>query len=254
VAIGLDHVGIIGADLDAIAREFSELGFALTPPATHASGRTANRCAMLRMGGYLELIATVPGQTSATLDRFLAHGPGAHIIALEVGDESAALARLARAGITNADLMVTERDAAPAGEQARFAVVMPPDQPEGRILLIRHLTRDVLWRPNNTVHPNGAVGLTEAVFATDAPAETITRLSRLSGCPAEPDPLGGYRIPFGGSRIRILPRAVAAALFGGAIGPLALAGLTIATEGGGERVVHAGGVAIRYVGREPDRP
>jgi hypothetical protein len=251
--MGLDHVGIVGADLDTLARDFTELGFALIPRATHAGGRTANRCAMLREGGYLELIATVPGQTSATLDRFLAGGTGAHILALEVGDEAAAVARLTRAGIVNADLIYTERDASPSGERARFAVVMPPDPPEGRSLLIRHLTRDALWRGDNTTHPNAAIGLTEVVFATDAPAETMTRLSRLAGRPAEPDPLGGYRIPLGRSRVRILPRAAAAALFGGTNGPLPLAGLTIATEEGEERVMHAGGVAIRFVSPEPHR-
>ncbi len=61
-AIGLDHVGIIGTDLEALAREFSGLGFHLTPRAIHAGGRTANRCMMLRDGGYLELIATVSGE------------------------------------------------------------------------------------------------------------------------------------------------------------------------------------------------
>jgi 4-hydroxyphenylpyruvate dioxygenase-like putative hemolysin len=98
-AIGLDHVGIAGADLDALAEAFSRLGFHLTPRAAHAGGRTANRCIMLRDGGYLELMATVPGQRSATLDRFLATGSGAHILALAVADETAARDRLRRAGI-----------------------------------------------------------------------------------------------------------------------------------------------------------
>ena len=68
-AIGLDHAGIVGADLGALARAFTGLGFTLTPRVAHASGRTANRCVMLRDGGYLELMAVVPGQSSATLDR-----------------------------------------------------------------------------------------------------------------------------------------------------------------------------------------
>src|ERR1051326_4743312 len=92
--IGLDHVGIVGADLSALAKAFLDLGFALTPYAAHAGGRTANRCIMLRDGGYLELMAAVRGETSATLDRFLMHGPGAHILALEVPDEAAAQDRL----------------------------------------------------------------------------------------------------------------------------------------------------------------
>jgi hypothetical protein len=248
-AIGIDHVGIVGADLNALAREFSSLGFHLTPYATHASGRTANRCVMLRDGGYLELIATVPGQSSTTMDRLLARGPGAYILALEVRDEAAALDRLRRAGITS-ELSITERDASEPGAKARFALIMPPDLPDGRVLLIRHLTRELLWRPDNVVHPNRAVALTEAVFATDSPAETMTRLSRLAGRPAEPDPLGSYRVPLARGCVRILPRAAAATLFPGVAANPPLIGLTIAAEVPNDttsrRVFHAGGVAIQF--------
>jgi hypothetical protein len=250
VAIGLDHVGIVGADLDRLAQSFLELGFHLTPHAAHASGRTGNRCVMLRNGGYLELIATEPGQSSATIARFLAIGPGAHILAVEVDDETAAAGRLRRAGVVVGDVSMTERDAGPDGAKARFALVMPPDPPEGRVLLIRHLTRELLWRPEHVAHPNHAVALTEVVYATDAPAETMTRMSRLAGCPAEPDPLGGYRLRLARGTIRVLPRVAAAQLLPGATAATPLIGMTIAAEAAGDRVVHAGGVAIRFASAE----
>ncbi len=247
-AIGLDHIGIVGADLDPLARAFIDLGFHLTPVARHASGRTANRCVMFRDGGYLELISTVPGQSSATLDRFLARGPGAHILALEVSDEVAACDRLRRAGIEAGDVSVTERDADEGGAKASFALIMPPDPPEGRMLLIRHLTRELLWRPDNVVHPNRAVGLMEAVYAVDSPAETTARLSRLTGRPAEPDHLssGSTGIALARGRIRILRPDAALTLFPGAGPSPPLVGLTIAAENATEQVVHAGGVAIRF--------
>lgn len=250
-AIGLDHVGIVGADLDALAEAFAALGFHLTPRATHAGGRTANRCIMLRDGGYLELMATVTGQTSATLARFLARGAGAHILALEVADAAAADARLRRAGII-AEAMTTTRDA--AGAIAKFAVLLPPDPPEGRVLLLRHLTRDVLWRPDAPPHPNRALSLLEAVYATDAPAPLTALLSRLSGRPAEPDPLGGYRIPLARGTLRVLPRGAAMALFPNALEPnhatgAPIVGVTIAVAADGPvgGVVQAGGLAIRFV-------
>lgn len=255
VAIGLDHVGIVGADLDELAGRFEAMGFHVTPAAMHASGRTANRCVMLRDGGYLELIATVPGRNSTTLDRFLAIGPGAHILALEIADEAAALERLRLAGITPVDATITERDAEPGGARARFALIMPPDPPEGRMLLIRHLARELLWRPDNCSHRNEAIALTEAVYATDAPAATMTWMSRIAGRPAEPDPLGGYRINLARGRVRILPRAASATLFPGAVAGLPLIGVTIATEpagmnsgvgDAGATIVQAGGMAIRF--------
>jgi Glyoxalase-like domain len=244
-AIGIDHVGIAGADLDRLAQEFSGLGFHVTRFAAHESGRTGNRCIMLRDGGYLELIATVPGQASSTLERFLAIGPGAHILGLEIADEAPALARLQRARVP-AQVTVTERDSGQPGAKARFAVIMPPDQPEGRVLLVRHLTRDLLWRPNNVVHPNRAVALAEVVYTADAPAEIMTRLSRLAGRPAEPDPLGGFRITLSQGCVRVLPRVVASAVFPGAPGVPPLIGLTVVTEAATGQVVHAGGVAIRF--------
>ena len=93
-AVSLDHIGIAGPDLNEMAAAFQALGFHLTPYAVHASGRTGNRCVMFRDGGYLELMAKIPGQSSTTLDRFLTIGPGAHSLALEVEDEKVALARL----------------------------------------------------------------------------------------------------------------------------------------------------------------
>jgi hypothetical protein len=260
-AIGLDHVGIVGADLAALTGAFTALGFRLTPRATHASGRIANRCVMLRDGGYLELMATVPGETSATIDRFLAQGPGAHILALEVDDEVEALGRLVRAGIPG-EISLTERDADQQGNKARFALIMPPDAPEGRMIVIRHLTRDLLWRRDNVDHPNHAVALAEVVYASDAAARAMAHLSRLAGRPAEPDPMGGYRIPLGRGVVRILPHAAAAALFRGATGTGSLFGLTITIDalhnaGAGltdepnpapaSLAVEAGGLAIRFI-------
>jgi hypothetical protein len=269
-AIGLDHVGIVGADLRALSRVFSGLGYHLTPRAGHAGGRTANRCAMLRDGGYLELMATEPGKSSATLERFLARGAGAHILALEVANEAAALDRLRRAGISG-EVSLTERDTDKPGAKARFALILTPDPPEGRALLIRHLSRDLLWRPDTVDHPNHAVALTEVVYASASPAEAMTRLSRLAGRPAQPDPLGGYCIPLIRGVLRILPLDAAAALFPGASGGGPIFGLTIAVEaptnaagndnGASEPegfdhatgnlpatlAVNAGGVAIRFI-------
>ena len=253
VAIGLDHVGVAGAGLDVLAGAFLDLGFHLTPYAVHASGRTANRCVMLRDGGYLELMATVPGHNSATLDRFLARGPGAHVLALEVADEMEARDRLTRAGVAAGEVSITGRlldQSVPEGPRAQFALLMPPDPPEGRVLLIRHLTPGLLWRPENVAHPNGATALTEVVYASDTPARAMTTLSRLAGRPAQPDPAGGYRIPLGRGHVRVLPRAAAAGLFPGvpetSMIP-ALMGLTITADTTRARIVHAGGVAIRFV-------
>jgi hypothetical protein len=88
--------------------------------------------------------------------------------------------------------------------------------------------------------------LAAVVYAADAPAENMTRLSRLAGRPAEPDPLVGFRITLARGCERVLPRAVASALFPGARGVPPLIGLTVVTEAASAAFVHAGGVAIRF--------
>ncbi len=270
-AVSLDHVGVVGGDLDALATTFEALGFCLTPLARHAGGRTGNRCVMLHEG-YVELLATVDGGVSATLARFLAHHAGAHLLALGMADEDAVLARLQRAGLDVAEASETDRsvdDADPAGPRARFVLITPPDRPEGRFHLVRHLAPEALWQPRFLDHPNRAVALVEAILISAVPAETAAALSRLAGRPVVPDPVGGYALDLPQGRVRVLPEEAAAALLPGMTVPPApcIAGLTLQTDDcnatllarlatravshrieGAVVLVEAGGVALRFVG------
>jgi hypothetical protein len=205
-AIGLDHAGIVGRDLTALAEAFQAFGFTLTPLARHAGGRTGNRCVMLRDGGYLELLSTVDGGTSATLDRFLARHAGLHILALEIEDIAAVQDRLRLAFGSAPDVSHTDRavdDAEPDGPRARFALLTPPDPPEGRVHLIRHETRAALWQERFLGHANNAVALTEIVLEAPEPARTAAWYSRLAGRAVTPDPGGGYALPLPRGRVRL---------------------------------------------------
>ena len=131
-AADLDHVGVVGQDLTALATTFEQLGFHLTPLARHAGGRTGNRCVMLREGGYLELMSTIDGGTSTTLNRFLVRYAGAHILALGIEDADAVLARLRLAWAGVPDVSRTDRavdDGEAEGPRARFSLITPADPP-----------------------------------------------------------------------------------------------------------------------------
>lgn len=267
-AVSLDHVGVVGRDLDALTATFETLGFHLTPFARHAGGRTGNRCVMLRHG-YIELMAVLPGGASATLERFLGRHAGAHILAFGMTDEAAALARLRRVLADVAEPVATERlvdEADPDGPRARVVVLAPPDRPEARYLLVRHLAPEVLWQDRFLHHPNGAEALTEVIVLSLHPAETAAALSLLAGRPVLPDPLGGYALPLPVGRVRVLPSAGPLGL-SDAPKPPCIAALTIAThdrnnslrrllqdrgipyaERGEAVLVQAGGVALRFVG------
>ena len=267
-ATGIDHLGIVTADLPASATEFERLGFQLTQLAHHASGRTGNRCVMLRHS-YLELMAVMPGCSSATLDGFLTRHAGAHILGLTVDDPAAQAARLQRAGFGAIRPAETERglDAADrSGPRARFCVLTPPSQPEGLVLLLKQLTPELLWQERWLLHPNGVVTLAELIVAATEPAETAARLSRLAGRSVLPDPLGGYALDLPRGRVRVLPATVTAELFPGVSLPPApcFAGLTLHTfdgnaallalwrdrgiphqQTGGAVVTAAGGIGLR---------
>jgi len=250
-AQALDHVGIAGADLAALAASFERLGFALTPLARHSGRRTpdgpivpfgtGNRCAMLR-DGYLELIAIVdPFSFTNSLEFSLARYAGLHIVALGIDDEEANLARMRAAGIAIPGIAYLERpvdDANPSGPQARFARLILPDAPEGRIFLIRHLTPEAIWQERFLSHPNHAAALAELVVVSEAPAETAARFSRLSGLPVAPDPEGSFALVLPRGRVRMLgPEALGRVLPGVAIPSLPfIAGIAIATDDGNEAI------------------
>ncbi len=233
-ATALDHVGVVGRDVAALAAEFERVGFCLTPLARHAGGRTGNRNVMLRRG-YIELLYVVDGGSSATLDRFLARYSGIHILSLAIDDETATLARLHRAGFAQAALSHTDRavdDAGPAGKRARFTLVTTPDPPEGRIHLIRHLTPEALWQEHFLHHPNHATALEEVVLVVAEPAATAVHLPRLAGRPVVPDAAGGYALELPRGRVRMLPPGSLGAVCPDVAAPELpwIAGVTLSTD------------------------
>ncbi len=261
----LDHIGIAGPDLGAMAATYERLGFRLTPLARHSGRRTpdgpivpfgtGNRCIMLRQG-YLELIAIVdPAAFDNLVGSALARYAGIHIVALGIGDEQANLERLRRAGIDLPGVAYLERpvdDADPDGLRARFARLPLPDAPEGRLQLIRHLTPEAIWQERFLDHPNHAVALKTVVIAVEQPAEAAARFSRLAGRPVVPDPAGGFALPLPRGTVRLLPPDRLDAVFPGVAIPALpfIAGVEIRTDDANEaaaRIFGAAGVPARVV-------
>ncbi len=236
-AIDLDHVAIGGPALPALVAAYERLGFTLTPLARHRGLATGNRCIMLRQG-YLELIALVaPSAPAEGFDAILARYDGLHIVALGIDDAAATLDRLRRAGLDVPGIAPLARpvdDADPDGAQARFERLPLPDAPEGRIQLIRHLTREAIWQDRFMAHPNNAVALEEVVLAVPAPAETAARFSRLAGLPVTPDPAGGFALALPHGRVRIVPPEAVARIFPGVAPPAvpSIVGIALRTSDG----------------------
>lgn len=255
----LDHVGIAGRDLAALASRYEALGFTLSPFAQHhAPGAdgvvrpigTGNRCAMLERG-YLELIAVVdPALPSNTLDRFLARYEGLHIVAFGIEDADAELARLRGLGIGIPGIAWLERpvDTPEGTRTARFARLPLPDAPEGRVQLIRHLTPELLWQPQLLKHPNQAISLDETILAVADPGEVAGRFGRLIGSAPEAVP-GGFTLPLAGGALRVLDAASTEAALPGLSVPCLpfIAGIVIGTADGGAAAASIAGAHGRRV-------
>ncbi|WP_270938940.1 VOC family protein [Falsiroseomonas oryzae] len=253
-ALALDHVGLCTRDPAPLWAAWEALGFALSPVAQQSGRRTpdapvepfgtVNRCAFLRHG-YIELLGIADPMLFANgVDRFVARYAGAHILALAMDDAEANLARLRRGGLDIPGIAWLQRPVEPGGPIARFARLPFPDAPEGRVQLVQHLTPELVWDARWMGHRNGAEALESAILASADPAETTVRLARLSGLPAEPDSLAGFRLRLpGGARaagpdsprmetvIRILPQEALPRALPGVTAPALpfMAGMVIRT-------------------------
>lgn len=158
------------ADLDQAAADFARLGFSLTPRGRHTMG-SENHCAMFP-GDYFELLA-VPADHPVTryYSDFLAHGDGLAALALKTDDAAGFHAQLANAGINAAPPVDFSRPVIlPEGvRDAAFRITQldPRETPGGRTFACQHFTRDVVWRPEDEHHANGATGLQSISVLTD---------------------------------------------------------------------------------------
>lgn len=259
-ALALDHVGLCARDPAPLWATWERLGFALSPLARQSGRRmpdgavepfgTGNRCAFLKHG-YIELLGILDDALFANgLDRFLARHAGLHILAFGMHDVEGNLARLRRGGLDIPGIAWLERPAEPGGPIARFARLPFPDAPEGRLQLIRHMHPGIVWDPRWMDHRNGAEAVEGAILVVADPAETTARLARLTGQPARPDPVAGFRITLPGEAglagpyaqamptwLRIIPETALPLLLPGETAPTLpyMAGIVLRTEDGGAR-------------------
>src|SRR5260370_21307777 len=86
--LGLDHSVIVVRDLASAMRDYTALGFTVTPGGTHADGLTHNALIPFADGSYFELLAfTDPGQaTDHPWWHRLAEGEGLEDYALASDD------------------------------------------------------------------------------------------------------------------------------------------------------------------------
>lgn len=182
---GIDHALIGVRDLEAARETWMRLGFTVSPRGRHIGWGTANYCIMFQRD-YIELLGIVdPDQFTNDLDRFLEQREGALGLAFATGDAVAAAAELTARGIAvdgpkdlKRILELPEGDALPA-----FSLVhLPPEAVPGlKAFLCQHLSRDLVWQPQWTAHPNTALGIRRVTVAVEDPEATARAYAEIWG-------------------------------------------------------------------------
>jgi catechol 2,3-dioxygenase-like lactoylglutathione lyase family enzyme len=184
---GIDHLLIDVADLEAARRAWSRLGFTLTPRGRHPQWGTGNYC-MMFPSGYLELIGVIDADEYARNESRRARrraGHGLSAMALATDDADAAKAELDAHGIvTDGPKDLSRQLELESGTvEPRFHLLHLPEgaSPALPLFLCRHLTPELVRRPDWLLHDNGARAIASVAVPCDDPPATLAAYERLLG-------------------------------------------------------------------------
>lgn len=188
LAVNLDHVGWWVDDLEAVSRQFDQLGFSVTRPASLLTGTSEGdprdegqrSSHVMFRDTYLELTTVIGSEIPGHLSAYQG-GSGLKIVALGCADADARHDDLEN--VERWDLVATSRSqrelsyASQPNEPVRFKWFMatPTQFPEVLVCLVEHLDRQRLFDPSVTRQPNGVTELTEVLMLSDDPEGSFTR-------------------------------------------------------------------------------
>ena len=183
---GVDHAFLLTDALEETAAAWAAMGFTVSPRGLHSAAKgTANHTIVFEQD-YFELLGVVAETPdNAPRRRLLSEaGPGLHAVACRVEDARAAGPALAALGIGTHGYGEFSRPVdLPGGGtgEAAFATLQfdAAEVPAGMMFLCEHRTRDMVWRPELTEHPNGATGLAGVAAVADDPEAAARRAARL---------------------------------------------------------------------------
>ena len=216
----LDHVGYVAASMPALRATMRRLGFAPTEPTLlmRANPHTGEleslqqeSCHAVFGRSYIELSAVLTADPAHHLAAYRARGDGLHILALGAADVAAAHARCVERGVpVTAPARAARRiDYGSLHGEARFEwfMVLPDSAPEGLICWVRNLTPQLVFQPEISRHPNGALDVVEVqIEALDAEAAASRYAGWLGSAPTRTDDGLLFELEGGSLRLRAGPR------------------------------------------------
>jgi catechol 2,3-dioxygenase-like lactoylglutathione lyase family enzyme len=170
---GIDHALVGAADLEAARALWTRLGFTLSPRGRHKGWGTGNYCVMFA-DDYVELLGVVdPAGFDNGLREMLARqGPGLLGFAVAARDADLAGSFLAKGGLPHERKALSRFIELPEGAVApEFDLAMPLAAYPGGMkpFVCVHRSRDLVWRPEWTRHPNTALRIASLTFVADDP-------------------------------------------------------------------------------------
>ncbi len=199
----LDHVGVVGRDLERLRRDFTRLGFLLTEPRAlmardPRSGELRSlgqsSCHAVFAHGYVELSAVETDDPGHHLAAWLPRGPGLRILALGQEDLAARHESCREAGLHPLPVAHAAREIRYGSRhgEARFEWFMleAAGTPEGLVCFVHNLTPQLVYQPEVQRHPNGAVALTAVTLRVADLGEWTGRYRRLLGVEPRSGPGG----------------------------------------------------------------
>lgn len=183
----IDHPVIASRDLDVTRTQFERLGFTVPPRGSHIEWGTGNLCIMFP-DDYLEVRGIIdPERFTMHLDEHLdQHGEGLMGVAFGTGDVKASYTEAVEKGINTGELRSLRRNFEhPEGwTQPAFELFAPDaDDIEGlmHVVVIEHLTPELIRRAEFLEHANGCVGI-NGMRGTITDVESVAgKMRRLLG-------------------------------------------------------------------------
>jgi len=177
----LDHLVInTHYDIDAAQTLLEGLGFTVTPRGYHTLG-SVNHLVVLA-GGYLELIGQ-PRDIDKVRQEILDSPVGIDGLVYAVDDIEACRDRWLALGLDAQPVQHFSRPVQAAGESidARFSTVRlrPGQFAAGRVYACRHLTPELVWRPEWMAHANGVEGISSLLVIDKDPSQAAASYDRL---------------------------------------------------------------------------
>jgi 4-hydroxyphenylpyruvate dioxygenase-like putative hemolysin len=183
----IDHPVIASRDLDATRQQFERLGFTVPPRGSHIEWGTGNLCIMFP-NDYLEVRGIIdPDKFTMHLDSHLEkYGEGLMGVAFGTADVKASYEEAQSHGINTGELRSLRRNFEhPEGwTQPSFSLFSPDvDDIEGlmHVVVIQHLTPELIRRPDFLEHANGCIGIAAMSGAISDVGSCAEKMRRLLG-------------------------------------------------------------------------